>query len=191
MEREVTCILVNLPLIYQSFYDMLNQSYIFVNGKAYARVSIETISTICLVNDKFKCVLIIKENVVKDYDPPLLNRFEKHFIHSSNLLDVKNTNLKERIKTFIQTFFKPKGFIKKDSLPTLTNNNINSLILKAQKLLRIDNQFIEEDLYNFCLKQIIWLSNYEGIIRLKYLVENDDMVSNIVNLYTQSQRHKS
>ncbi|KRX03120.1 hypothetical protein PPERSA_10201 [Pseudocohnilembus persalinus] len=78
------CILINLDDIYQSFYDLLNQNFSTYsqggNLKYFCRVSIGAESSKIQVNEHFKLVLIQDAQTLSRLDPPLLNRFEKHFI---------------------------------------------------------------------------------------------------------------
>jgi hypothetical protein len=77
MERGILCIFLGLNNIYQSFYDMLNQSYQIIGNQKFCRVAIGADSSKCLVHEKFKCVLLVEVSKVDKLDPPLLNRFEK------------------------------------------------------------------------------------------------------------------
>jgi hypothetical protein len=56
---------------------MLNQNYQEIGSLKFCNVAIGPDKSRCIVNEKFRCVLIVKQDKVDVLDPPLLNRFEK------------------------------------------------------------------------------------------------------------------
>ena len=58
---------------------MLNQNYTVIGGRKKCKVTIGPNSSNCIVDDDFKCILLVNSQNVKRMDAPLLNRFEKHF----------------------------------------------------------------------------------------------------------------
>ena len=77
MESGNLCIFLNLNEVQQYFYDMLNQNYQEIGNQMFCKVAIGPDSSRCLVHPRFRCVLIVEQELVDSLDPPLLNRFEK------------------------------------------------------------------------------------------------------------------
>lgn len=79
MESGTLCIFLNLNEIQQYFYDMLNQNYqeVVHTQQRFCKVAIGPDSSRCMVDPKFRCILIVDSKSIEDLDPPLLNRFEK------------------------------------------------------------------------------------------------------------------
>ena len=94
MEGGNLCIFLNLNEIQQYFYDMLYQNYQEVGNQKFCKVAIGPDSSRCLVNSKFRCVLIVDRKQVESLDPPLLNRFEKQRMIEENIL---NNNMRSMI----------------------------------------------------------------------------------------------
>ncbi len=89
MEEGKILVLVNLSLLYESLYDVLNKNYThFSPGVMYAKIVVGRHSESCLVKENFKVIV-----VVDPYDayfrlsPPFLNRFEKHTLDYIDVLD--------------------------------------------------------------------------------------------------------
>ncbi|KRX03117.1 P-loop containing nucleoside triphosphate hydrolase [Pseudocohnilembus persalinus] len=111
VQKGYICILINLDDIYQSFYDLLNQNFQIQKvgtEKYFCRISVGAESSKIQVNENFKLVLIQDVSSYKRLDPPLLNRFEKHFI-SDNIKDygflelcqwVDRLNISKKLFTF-------------------------------------------------------------------------------------------
>lgn len=95
MESGKLCIFLNLNDIQQYFYDMLNQSYQEIGLQKFCKVAIGPDSSRCLVNQLFRCILIVDLKTIEELDPPLLNRFEKQMLTEENSLD---SNMKVMVK---------------------------------------------------------------------------------------------
>ena len=100
-------ILRDLDIIYPSLYDLFNQNFTVVSKKNYARIAMgSTNNTFSLVNDGFKCIVLVDEKDLEQQKAPFLNRFEKHIISFEYLLDEKFIKEADRIYEMVQNFGK-------------------------------------------------------------------------------------
>ena len=77
MEKSAILILKDLESIYPSLYDLFNQNFTVVSEKNYARLSVGySNNSFSLVNDEFKCIVIVNEKEIDDEEAPFLNRFD-------------------------------------------------------------------------------------------------------------------
>ncbi len=79
-----TICLAQCDEIFESFYDLFNQRYTFIDDHEtkltnyYARIASGAKSTNCLVDPSFQCIVIIKFSEVNNIPAPFMNRFEKY-----------------------------------------------------------------------------------------------------------------
>ena len=119
MENGTLCIFLNLKNIYQSFYDMLNQNYQEIGSQRFCKVAIGPDSSRCLVNDRFKCILVVDQNKVEELDPPLLNRFEKQLFTEEISIDPTQKVIINRLNSWCNQLCKVSNFTKKSMFPTV------------------------------------------------------------------------
>ena len=85
METGNILILKDLESVYPALYELFNQSYIYLDGKKF--VYLGESQSLSLVNDNFKVIVLVNKKQIEEQEPPFLNRFEKHIINYSNLLN--------------------------------------------------------------------------------------------------------
>ena len=102
MENEVILVMKGLEIIYPSLYDLFNQNFSESNGNKYAKISFSNNQSTSLVNNKFKIVVLIDENMILYEDKPFLNRFEKHVISLKNFLPKQYIQLVNTINKKIE-----------------------------------------------------------------------------------------
>ena len=95
METDNILIMNDLETVYPNLYELFNQSYTYLEGKKF--VHLGESKSLSLVNDKFKVIILVNKNSIKDQEPPFLNRFEKHIINFSYLLQKEMLELSEEI----------------------------------------------------------------------------------------------
>ncbi|CAD7957715.1 unnamed protein product [Amoebophrya sp. A120] len=79
LEKGVVCVLVNLGMIYESIYDALNQYYTLCGGNKYVDLGLGTNRFKCRVHADARLVIVAtKEEILRDFPVPLINRLEKH-----------------------------------------------------------------------------------------------------------------
>ena len=107
MEQDKVLLLTDLEPVYPALYDLFNQNFTVMGNKNYARIAIGTSnSTYSLVNDGFKCIILVDQNSIDKEEPPFLNRFEKHIISFEYLLPRKISEKADKIYNMIQDFVK-------------------------------------------------------------------------------------
>ena len=100
METDNILILKDLESVYPSLYELFNQSFIILDGKKF--VHLGESKSLSLVNDKFKAIVLVENDKIKEQEPPFLNRFEKHIINFKYLLDEELLKLSEEIFDTLQ-----------------------------------------------------------------------------------------
>ena len=95
METDNIIILKDLDSLYPSLYELFNQSFEYLPGKKL--VSIGDFKSLALVNNKFKVIVLVDKNQIENQDPPFLNRFEKHILNFSTILNEDLISLSEEI----------------------------------------------------------------------------------------------
>ena len=80
----------NLETIYPFLYNLCNKDFIEIEKKNYAKNALGyKANSYYLVNDKFRCIVIVDDDKIRNVQPSFLNRFEKHMISFENMLDEK------------------------------------------------------------------------------------------------------
>ena len=94
-----TVILIQCDEIFESFYDLFNQRFTFIDDhqkqtrQYYARIASGSKSANCLVHPNFQCVVLVKLSEVQSIPAPFMNRFEKYPLsYDSFLDDISNKN---------------------------------------------------------------------------------------------------
>ena len=119
MEQDKVLLLTDLEPVYPALYDLFNQNFTVMSNKNYARIAIgSSTNTYSLVNDGFKCIILVDQNNIQNEEPPFLNRFEKHIISFKYLLPKKISDEADSIYNIIQDFVQM-------NLPENENGNEN------------------------------------------------------------------
>ena len=91
---------------------MFNQRFTYIKNQKYAEISLGEVSNSTFVNNNLKIIVFIREDAVKEQDPPFLNRYEKYYISFDNLLDSQSKEIANKIFDNRKLFKKPKKSIK-------------------------------------------------------------------------------
>ena len=98
MSKDNVMILKNLTSMYPSLYDLFNQNFKRIGNFNYARIALgESNTQNYLVNDNFRCIVLLDKNEIDEQDPPFINRFEKHIITFENLLFENQVKMSKQI----------------------------------------------------------------------------------------------
>ena len=148
METENILILKDLEIVYPSLYELFNRSFINLQGVKFARLGKS--KSLALVNDSFKVIVLVdKQNIPKE-DPPFLNRFEKHIISFSNILNNKLISYADEIycvlKDIISFNFENNANNGEINNNKKTNKNENRLSLN-RNIKFIDNEEVRGLVY--------------------------------------------
>ena len=134
METDNILILKDLESVYPSLYELFNQSYIYLNNKKF--VHLGESKSLSLVNNEFKAIVLVEKDKVKYQEPPFLNRFEKHIINLSFLLNEELLELSKEIYDILNEITNLNNYEHKD-----TDKDINNIEKKVKKY----NNFIKEE----------------------------------------------
>ena len=132
-------ILKDLKMIYPSLYDLFNQNFSSFGTKKFARIAFEYAKMSSEVNKDFHAIIIINKKKIEKMklDPPFLNRFEKHIIDFSILLEERDIKIATNIIEYLDSISSFNGDEKlKINLEKLLINckqhNIEGLIFKIK-----------------------------------------------------------
>jgi len=79
MEQGKVLSLKNLETVYPALYNLFNQNFQEMGKNKYARIAIgSSTNAFSLVDDNFRCIVNVDEDLINEEEPPFLNRFEKH-----------------------------------------------------------------------------------------------------------------
>ena len=95
-------------MLLSALYELFNQSFEYLPGNKKS-VHIGETNSLSLVNNKFKVIVLVDKNKIKNQDPPFLNRFEKHIFDTSILLSDELISLSEEIFDSLKEMFSIKG----------------------------------------------------------------------------------
>ena len=176
MEEEKTIILKDLESVYPALYDLFNQNFTIMNGKNFARISIgSSFSIYSKVNKKFKCIVNVDINNISKQEPPFLNRFEKHIVTYSNLLNDDLTIIANKIfDNFQKIVDSEKEFIMdnydfKKILINLDLEEIKGLVYKASKNHnKENNENYEKKIIEEVLSKLALTLPQDVIFQIKY-----------------------
>ena len=107
-------IIENLNQIHPFLFDLYNRNFQIVNGKKFARISLDNFDEqLTEVNDGFRIIILVEKRFVKDCNLAFLNRLEKIILSFDELLDaelkaiskqlINDLNLKNKIKNYDNT----------------------------------------------------------------------------------------
>ena len=141
METENILILKDLEFIYPALYELFNQNYIYLNGKKF--VHLGESKSLALVNDKFKVIVLIEKKNLENQEAPFLNRFEKHMINFSNLLNEDMKELSNDIFKILNEIFDFSNYISdkyQDIISRLKNYKLTINKQEVQSLVYISSK---------------------------------------------------
>ena len=165
METETILILKDVESVYPALYELFNQSFEFLPGKK--SVHIGDSNSLALVNNKFKVIVLVDENQIKDQDPPFLNRFEKHIFNLSVLLSNELISLSEEIYDILKQIINLDNKYKnlkgsfKEYIKFIKLKEIKALVYFGEKIISNDkkNDYLDknakkEKIIEFVLEKI-------------------------------------
>ena len=133
-------ILKDLKMIYPSLYDLFNQNFSSFGEKNFTRIAFEHAKRSSEVNKKFHAIVIVNKKQIQrlKLDPPFLNRFEKHIIHFTMLLEERDIEIAKNIVNYLKLIstFNNNEELKINLENLLINckqHNIESLIFKIKE----------------------------------------------------------
>ena len=98
MEKGEIIILKDMEIIYPKFYDLFNLNFQKYGNSSYARIVLDsTTNERHIVNEKFRCIILLEKKNVDEQDPPFLNRFEKHLMSFQYILTEKQNDIAKEL----------------------------------------------------------------------------------------------
>ena len=98
MKNGEIIILKDMEITYPKFYELFNQNLDKIGNSLYANVVLDsTTNEKHIVDDKFRCIVLLEKDNVNEQDPPFINRFEKHLISFKYILTEKQNVLAEEL----------------------------------------------------------------------------------------------
>ena len=139
MEQNKVLLLTDLESVYPALYDLFNQNFTVVSDKNYARIAIgSSNNTFSLVNDDFKCIVLVDEKEIDKEEAPFLNRFEKHIISFEYLLKEEQIKAAEEIYLMINDL----------ANVNIQENNLKISYDMSQLLVNCDKEQIQGIIYS-------------------------------------------
>ena len=175
MEQNKVLLLNDLESVYPALYDLFNQNFTVVSEKNYARIAIgSSNNTFSLINDDFKCIVLVDQNKIDNEEAPFLNRFEKHIISFDYLLKEQFSIAADDIYKIIEDLPKPNIQDNKLSLPY----DLDKLIVNCDKeeirgiifsiLTESKEKVKPQELQNYVFDKISLTLPQDIIILMKY-----------------------
>ena len=190
LEHDIILILKNLSTTYASLYDLLNQRFSYIKNQKYAEISLGEVSNSTFVNNDLKIIVFIREDAVKEQDPPFLNRFEKYYISFDSILDPQSKEIADKILADRKLFKRPKKMIKfnfENLLINFFDEEIKSLVLDYKIQLDDPNNLNEENASDYIYEKIAKTFPQELIAFLNhYRKKNRNFVNKINHYYSKA-----
>jgi hypothetical protein len=134
-----------------------------VGNQKFCKVAIGPDSSRCLVNNRFRCVLIVDKKQVDTLDPPLLNRFEKQRLTEENSLDSNMRSMIQKLLNWMDSLQNQSKDYRKEMFPTLDEKQfLCQLVILYRDLYKDDAKMIEIE----CKKTIIRVATFKGVLRM-------------------------
>ena len=194
LEHDIILILKNLSTTYASLYDLFNQRFTYIKNQKYAEISLGEVSNSTFVNNDLKIIVFIREDAVKEQDPPFLNRFEKYYISFDNLLDSQSKEIANKILDNRKLFKKPKKSIKynfENELINFYDEEIKSLVSDYKIQLDEQKEFNEENVLNYIMEKISKTMSQELIAFLNHYRKKNKNFVNKINYYYSKSIHSN
>ena len=202
MEQNKVLLLTDLEPVYPALYDLFNQNFTVVGDKNYARIAIgSSNNTFSLVNDNFKCIVLVDQNQIDNEEAPFLNRFEKHIISFEYLLKEELKKASEDIYNMIQDLAKTNiqeneikiSYDINNLLVNCDREEIQGIIYsKYSEFERQGKQLQVQDLQNFVLEKISLTLPQDIILLMKYSgfeQKYNKIAENIIQYYQRGEHN--
>ena len=178
MEQNRVLFLNELDVVYPFLHDLFNQNFTLIGDKSYARIPIDNSNyTFSLVDDDFKCIVLIDEEALDKKDIPFLNRFEKHIISFEYFLNEDLIKASEEIYLMIKDLAKihiQKNNFKisydiKRLLVNCDKEEIKGIIYIKYKEYQKEKKKLQfQDLQDIILQKISLILPQDIILLMKY-----------------------
>ena len=220
MKTARTLVLYGLDKVYSCLYEILNHgpNYALILGETYTeknrflcRVAFgANCNSMCEVHPDFKCIVLQDHKTLESVHPPFLNRFEKYYLSSSDLLNdsqehMIRTNLNSWVDnlTSIDRYAREEAFLgfNEDTIPLLLLKHSEGTLVESSPPTgsgEIDQELELEKvrIIEQCKEDILHIACSDAVVRMsrsKYVKDNPvnkDEVERLQQRYFQFSVHK-
>ena len=184
-EKDMTLFLRGLGHLYDNLYDLFNQNFAVSDKKRYCRVALGSIyHPRCFIHDGFYCVVFVKRDDLEKYDPPFLNRFEKHLIDLDSLINHHHETVINQLKQTISELLsmKPIGssLVPKHLFVEFNNDYILNLVTAVFGVEKSENK-TAENVHEECQQRMIRTSSFD--LPLLLSINSSETTNHILQHY--------
>jgi len=157
-EKNVTLFFRGLNHLYDNLYDLFNQNFAVTARKKYCRIALGSLyHPRCIIHDEFYCIVFVKQDELIQYDPPFLNRFEKHSIDMNYLIRSERQLLSNKFTPWIQSIVPSTNLFLWSNEYYLLNLT-NEILEQIPRSTQSDDQ---EDLRTYFQHEILSTSSFD------------------------------
>ena len=149
MEKNIILILQDLEIIYPALYELFNQNIKEFEKKKYTHLG--GLSNQIYLNDNFKTIVYINKENIPEEDPPFLNRFEKHLITITNILEEKYIKLADEIYNVLSEIISFNLDILNKNIKFIDKDEVRGLVYISLK----NKKKTEGEIIEFVLGKIV------------------------------------
>ena len=190
MELGELVVLTNLSYLYESLYELLNQSYVRLLGKNWITIGIGSQRVECPVDPKFRLIVVAnKTTVFNQFPPPLVNRLEKHILTISTILSadpVVNKIVRELsvwIKNYVTVYENTRTFKQNDCFIGYQEDTPSFVVYSTISRLNFkgNEREKEDEILEVSKRELLKFSSPNSILRLprSMLSSQADSISDI------------
>ena len=184
--------------IYPLLINLFKQRFVTVFNKLYTNIIFDNSRTFSLVNDGFRCIILMDEQDLKNQDTYFLNAFEKHIISFDNLMKKEYLDESINISKMIYNFFS-QDLDKKLNINRKLNifarnwdeEEIQYLIYnKILEYQNIGKYPRIQDLFDYILEKFSETLSQDAIFFLKISdlgLKNQNVAEKITNFYQKGE----
>ena len=173
MNKEIILILKNLDILYPCLYELFNKNFSeYGKGNKFVQISYQNNHSLIQVNEKFRIIVLVKEEKLNEEEKPFLNRLEKQIFSFQKILNNKEINIIESLYNNIEKIKIKIGY---SHLDYLNRDLLYFLMVKYYEK--------EKDALKFIFKELVPLFSQEMI----YCLNNDKEIMNIFDEYIKNE----
>ncbi|CAG8562549.1 11938_t:CDS:10 [Diversispora eburnea] len=171
-------ILTDLDIIYGALYDLWDQNYIVYGNKEnprhFIRVSLGTYANpmLYVVDNKFRCILVLDESKLDKADPLLLNRFEKQRLTFEDALTKHQFDIVEILEEWVRQM---GTLVSKNGITSLSDFTLKDLFIGfdpdetlqslVMYIMKMNPESQHEEILRKCKESLVAIASADGIIR--------------------------
>lgn len=150
MDKGRRVILLNLETLYESLYELLNQSYTEMKGDRFVEIGLGTHRHRTRVHPDFRLIVVAEHDEVRRTFPAaLVNRLEKHAYFLKTDLALPQRRLADTLARWAAAMTKSSPLLPFPPLPSFTSSSCSppEMGARGQGRLGEEHRFEEEDVF--------------------------------------------